>query len=316
MRNRSNFKILILFALILFLSVGYAVVSSVSLSITGSTSGETRDLNVSFTGTKTISNPSKGTATVTAGSKTATFTAGNMTLNETITFSYVVENKETDVAASISLSTTGSNSYFTVIAGNTTPTIEPGKTQNVTVTVKMIKTPITSSDSSASFTITISATPTEPCCFDAGMRVLMADGTYKNIEEVEVSDMVMSLDELTGEYVAKRVTATIIRKNSDDLVYVNLSNGVRIGMRAYHPLLTTEGWKSLRPEQAETVMDVGTVQLLNVGDELVGYTDNVTIKSIEQRKDIENHNTYNLTIEDTHNYIVEGVVVHNATTCQ
>ena len=123
--------------------------------------------------------------------------------------------------------------------------------------------------------------------------------------------MIMSLDESTGEYVVKRVTATIIRKNSDDLVYVNLSNGVRIGMRAYHPLLTTEGWKSLRPEQAETVMEVGTVSMLNVGDELVGYTNNVTIKSIEQREDIENHNTYNLTIEDTHNYIVEGVVVHN-----
>ena len=143
----------------------------------------------------------------------------------------------------------------------------------------------------------------------------MADGTEKNIEDVEVGDMVMSLDEETGEYVPQKVLATIIREKSDDLVYVNLSNGTRIGMRAYHPLLTTEGWKSLRPEQAETVMDVGEVPLLKVGDILVGYEENVNIVSIEKREHIENYNTYNLTIENTHNYIVEGVVAHNATSC-
>ena len=38
---------------------------------------------------------------------------------------------------------------------------------------------------------------------------------------VEVGDMVMSLDEETGEYVPQKVLATIIREKSDDLVYVN-----------------------------------------------------------------------------------------------
>lgn len=155
----------------------------------------------------------------------------------------------------------------------------------------------------------------EHCCFDAGSKVLMADGTLKNIEDVKVGDMVMSLDEKTGEYTAQRVYATIIKEKSDDLVYVHLSNGTKIGMRAYHPLLTTEGWKSLRPEQAETIMDVGTVSMLEIGDTLIGYEENVTIVAIESREHIENYNTYNLSIENTRNYIVEGIVVHNGILC-
>ena len=150
------------------------------------------------------------------------------------------------------------------------------------------------------------------CCFDAGSQVLMADGTTKNIEEVVVGDMVISLNEDSREFVTQRVKGTIIKHNSDDLVYVNLSDGTRIGMRAYHPLLTVDGWKSLRPEHAEAIMDVGVVPLLEVGDILVGHKENVSIISIETRPDIENYDTYNLDIQGYDNYIVNGIVAHNA----
>ena len=152
----------------------------------------------------------------------------------------------------------------------------------------------------------------EECCFDAGSQVLMADGTTKNIEDVVVGDIVISLNEDTGEFIPQTVKHTIVKHNSNDLVYVNLSNGTQIGMRAYHPLLTTEGWKSLRPELAETQIEAGNVALLEVGDILVCYGENVTIISIETRPEIENYDTYNLSIDGYHNYIVNGVVVHNA----
>ena len=154
------------------------------------------------------------------------------------------------------------------------------------------------------------------CCFDPGSQVLMANGTSKAIEDVRIGDMVMSLNEDTGEFIAQKVKNCITKHNSDDLVYVNLSNGTRIGMRAYHPLLTTNGWKSLRPNLAETTIEAGeTVGLLKVGDTLVGYSENVTVVSVEQRPEIENYDTYNLLIEGYHNYIVNGVVVHNVS-CQ
>lgn len=148
------------------------------------------------------------------------------------------------------------------------------------------------------------------CCFDAGSQILMADGTTKNIEDVQVGDMVMSLNEDTGEFISQRVSGTIINEHSTDLVYVHLSNGVRIGMRAYHPLLTTEGYKSLRPEIA--LQEGITTTLLEVGDTLIGYGENVTVIDVEEREHIPNYKTYNLSIEGYHNYIVEGIVAHNA----
>lgn len=149
------------------------------------------------------------------------------------------------------------------------------------------------------------------CCFDAGSQVLMANNTTKNIEDVKVGDYVMSYDTKTGNYSPQRVTNTIVKHNSDDLVYLNLSNGVRIGMRAYHPMLTVNGWKSLRPELAETISDVGHIQQLGNNDTLIGYN-NVSITSIEQREPIDNYDTYNFTVDNFHTYIVNGVVVHNA----
>ena len=386
MRNRKSFNTLIIFALVLFLSVGYAVVNSVTLSVTGTSTAATEDLEVYFNGTTSVSS-SKVTATATNGTTSASILVNDLTLNETVTATYTVVNNETDVGASYLVNSINlSNSeYFSVTTDAGTAKSIPAKgTNTITVTVKMVNTPVDSSMSSSTITINLTATPknlisfridsssykavegmtwgewldssynnggfknsgsyvalstggyilngssyvlvsskietgksyiTGVCCFDPGSKVLMADGTEKNIEDVEVGDMVMSLDEETGEYVPQKVLATIIREKSDDLVYVNLSNGTRIGMRAYHPLLTTEGWKSLRPEQAETVMDVGEVPLLKVGDTLVGYEENVTIVSIDKREHIENYNTYNLTIENTHNYIVEGVVAHNAVSC-
>ena len=151
------------------------------------------------------------------------------------------------------------------------------------------------------------------CCFDAGSKVLMADGTTKNIEDVEIGDLVMSLNEDTGQFVKQKVTGTIINKKSTDLVYVNLSDGTRIGMRAYHPLLTTEGWKSLRPNSPDAIREnIEGLTLLEVGDTLVGYDENVTIVSIEQRPEVENYYTYNLSVEGHHNYIVNGIIAHNS----
>ena len=149
------------------------------------------------------------------------------------------------------------------------------------------------------------------CCFDAGSQILMANGTTKNIEDVQIGDYVITLNEATNKYEPNKVTNTIIKHNSDDIVDIKLSNGVTIGMRAYHPLLTTEGYKTLRPEITKSE-GYGDMELLEIGDTLIGYKENATIVSITPRAFVENYDTYNLAIENNHNYIVDGIVAHNA----
>lgn len=151
------------------------------------------------------------------------------------------------------------------------------------------------------------------CCFDAGTQILMSNNTYKNIEDIIIGDTVLSYNEEIGDFEEDVVTNTTVKHDSDDLVYVVLSDGTKLGMRAYHPLLTTEGWKSLRPDLAETAVDIKDgVTLLDIGDTLVGVDGSVTVKEIITREDIPDYDTYNISVKKNHNYVANGVVAHNA----
>ena len=163
MKKKSNYLLVVLFALSFLLGVGYAVVNSISLTVTGTASAVTEDLDVYFTSTTSGSN-SKVTATATAGSLTASIRVSDLTLNETVTATYNVENNETDVAALLSQeSLTNSNTeHFTVTAtidNSGYVCAKKSKTTKVTITVKMIKTPIAETDSSANITLKLKAEP-------------------------------------------------------------------------------------------------------------------------------------------------------------
>lgn len=163
MTKKSNYILVVLFALSFLLGVGYAVVNSISLTITGSASAISEDLDVYFTSSTSGSN-SKVTATATAGALTASIKVQDLTLNETVTATYNVENNETDVAALLSQeSLTNSNTeHFTVSASIDNSgyvCTNKSKTTKVTITVKMIKTPVNDANSSANITLKLKADP-------------------------------------------------------------------------------------------------------------------------------------------------------------
>ncbi|GKQ40383.1 hypothetical protein ALMP_69090 [Streptomyces sp. A012304] len=58
--------------------------------------------------------------------------------------------------------------------------------------------------------------------FKPGTKVLMADGSTKPIEKVEVGDKVIATDPKTGKTTVQTATATIIGKGSKDLVRITL----------------------------------------------------------------------------------------------
>ena len=159
MRNRNSYKLFILLALVLFLGVGYAVVNSVSLTVTGTAGAGDSDLKVYFNGRKSISNTSKLSVDVLEGSTNATFTVSDLELNETVSFLVDVVNNEIDVPAKITITTSGSNAYYKVWSSADSLTIQPGETKQIGILVNMTKTPITPEDSIVNFTITLDAVP-------------------------------------------------------------------------------------------------------------------------------------------------------------
>ena len=160
MRNRKSLLSISIFTLVLVLSVGYAVVNSVELDISGAAAAVAQDLKVSFKSATPTTGDVKGT--VTEGSLSASITANNLTLNNPVTVTYVVENSESDVNALIKEKTiTNSNEEYFSVTTNVKDgvTCNAKSTTNVVVTVTLIKTPVESEDNSASIDIVLSASP-------------------------------------------------------------------------------------------------------------------------------------------------------------
>lgn len=164
MKNKKSLLSLGILTLVLVLGVGYAVVSSVDLSVNGTAKVQGVDLKVAFNGTTEVSSKDKVTATATDGSLTANITVKDLTLNETVTATYTIKNTETDVDASLIQKSVANDKdeYFQVTTDATTAkTISAGGTTTVTVSVKLIKTPVLDADSTANIKVNLTATPVQ-----------------------------------------------------------------------------------------------------------------------------------------------------------
>lgn len=151
-----------------------------------------------------------------------------------------------------------------------------------------------------------------PChnSFSADTHVLMADGTTKPIEQVEVGDVVLATDPETGQTEPKKVTATIIGEGDKDLVQVS------VGLQGPAPydvenVVVATGGHPFWVTSTDQWVDAADLQ---VGQWLQTSTAaEVPITAIEQYPQYTR--VYNLTIADIHTYYVLAgdtpVLVHN-----
>ena len=164
MRNRKSLLSISIFALILVLSVGYAVVNYVDLTVGGEISASAENIDVSFKSVNPVkvSDDDDVYGTVVAGQLTGSIVANNLTLNNPVTVTYTIQNNETDVDATITelLIDNDNREYFSVVTDiGTSKTCARSNTLDVKVTVTLIKTPVEADDNSANIDITLRATP-------------------------------------------------------------------------------------------------------------------------------------------------------------
>ena len=152
-----------LLALILVLGVGYAVVSEVNLDIDGSATVASEALKVSFNGVTDTEDDDKVVASSTDNSLNASIQVTSLTLNEAVSATYTIKNQETDVDANVIKKQISNDKpeFFEVTTSvdDSAETITAGGTGTVTVTVRLIKTPIETSDSTANIQIDLTASP-------------------------------------------------------------------------------------------------------------------------------------------------------------
>ncbi len=165
--------------------------------------------------------------------------------------------------------------------------------------------------------------------FAAGTAVLMADGTHKPIEDVQVGDKVMATDPTTGETSAKPVTDVIAGTGPKNLVAVTVStsandrpdDGSRVGTTADATITATANHPFFVDDRGQPVTHdpaVGghwaTAGALKSGESLdtLDGTD-AQVRSTDAW--LATTTVYNLAVDDTHTFYVQAgyddVLVHN-----
>jgi Pretoxin HINT domain len=137
-------------------------------------------------------------------------------------------------------------------------------------------------------------------CFPAGTPVAVAEG-YRNIEELNVGDLVWSWQEETGNLALKPVTQTM-RREADALVELQIGADA-LRATPEHPFWANGAWKMAGE--------------LAVGDELMRSDGLVMpVRTVVHHTE-ESASVYNVEVADWHTYLVSWwmFVVHNATVC-
>jgi hypothetical protein len=144
-------------------------------------------------------------------------------------------------------------------------------------------------------------------CFVAGTAVLLADGTSKAIERIQVGDVVRSYNQQIGKFENKRVTQTFVNE-TDEICRISLSNGEIISATPEHPFYVNKQWIEAQDLRA------GDIFLTVNGEKVV-------VEKIQHEILETPIAVYNFEVDGNHNYFVaenisagsgEFVLVHNA----
>lgn len=161
MKKKRTFLVVALLVAALSLAVGYAAITK-NLAVTGSASATPNNDNfkVRFTGTPETSDANKVTASITSDLAAKINVSGLTTTGDTVTATYTIENYSDELGANLAVGniTNNNSEYFEVTALLAAPAIAKGATTTLTVTVKLLKTPV--DDQSTDITVPVTATAT------------------------------------------------------------------------------------------------------------------------------------------------------------
>ncbi|MFH1621822.1 MAG: polymorphic toxin-type HINT domain-containing protein [Candidatus Omnitrophota bacterium] len=141
-------------------------------------------------------------------------------------------------------------------------------------------------------TITVRRKTVGNGCLLSGTPILMADGSTRAIENVQVGDMIMAYDVDNARTIADKVSEVFVHDDADSYLIVN----GELKVTANHPVLSNGEW-----------VEIGS---LRVGDLLLNQKgEHQKIESIEEV--LAKEKVYNFHINPYHTYIANGYVVHN-----
>ena len=163
-QNKKKIQIMIFVLIgVITLGIGYAAISAVNLVINGNATGSPSQNSFSVVFKSASVTTGTGTATINNQDATIAYfdVSGLSSAGDTAVATYTIKNESNGVGASITLNVTNTNTeYFQVTESIVDTELQANEQTTATITVQMIKTPITDSVST-SITGTLTATPME-----------------------------------------------------------------------------------------------------------------------------------------------------------
>jgi hypothetical protein len=145
-------------------------------------------------------------------------------------------------------------------------------------------------------------------CFVKGTKVKMFDGSEKNIEDIQIFDMLMGQ---TGPNMVLSYDHWPL--GGRDLIGINGSGPFKT---PEHPLMTKEGWKAYDSEltqiQKPEIAHLMVNGSLKIGDEIFMGNDTwVRIESLEVHSNEPEQVVYNFYLNGDNTYYANGMLAHN-----
>jgi hypothetical protein len=144
-------------------------------------------------------------------------------------------------------------------------------------------------------------------CFIAGTHVLMADGSSKTIETLQIGERVLAHNGKKQVHATITDCITFPAKQTYKLVF---SDGPILFTTDSHPIATTRGWKSISPASTAQENPGLPVTTLAVGDNI--YTADGTICHLVSLQKHDIVQVFNITVNASHTYYANNILVHNA----
>jgi hypothetical protein len=150
-------------------------------------------------------------------------------------------------------------------------------------------------------------------CFVAGTKILMGDGTEKNIEDVVEGDIVVSFNETTLQNESKEVIGLRQPVHSTMIKY-HFANGGDVSCTYDHPIYVG-GYNiaSITPAVTNDRYDIPDkiTRKIVAGDTV--YLSDGTTSTIDSIEDLPmmDYQTYLITVADNHNFYANNILVHN-----
>lgn len=139
-------------------------------------------------------------------------------------------------------------------------------------------------------------------CFPAGTRVLLADLSTKNIEDVIPGDIVVSHTNQPCAVVTK-----MMYQYTGDYYEVEVDFNIKFRATGNHPVFTIDADTSTTCTDMRDIK-IGTkvIKFLNDGSRDLG-----TVTNITKLDDVTDFTVYNLSVAGDESYVVENIAVHN-----